>query len=388
MTENEDDNLKLTPEQELVVRDAFQDGATPNLSELTQKVFKNPSIDGRSKEGRAIKEYISEFQIGKVRVNVIKKMEPYALSDEQKEKIKEEYKKDGFTTLIFTRNLLNDQTISALHLEHRAVSEYVKSLHDQDDKKSLRINDSGEFETINYEPSSNFRRSEAPTEQYRPPATMVQVIARINKYLNYGWKEENLKRAQIKCVESLFSYLKIFRFLYQINNYSRQEDRELFEDAFIRYTHDKDDLTQEELDQFITLSNEVVIAADIQRRIEYLRMALDDMASESDGRKISMSLNEAINNAQTEYNQCISRQDKLYKSLTVNRSKRIEEKRNENASILNLVYAWKQEENRERMIALAERQREALKEEVEKLSSVDEFKAIIRGIDPKEIFNT
>jgi oligoribonuclease NrnB/cAMP/cGMP phosphodiesterase (DHH superfamily) len=117
MTENEDDNLKLTPEQELIVRDAFQDGATPNLSELTQKVFKNPSIDGRSKEGRAIKEYISEFQIGKVRVNVIKKMEPYALSGEQKEKIKEEYKKDGFTTLLFTRNLLNDQSIRALHLE-------------------------------------------------------------------------------------------------------------------------------------------------------------------------------------------------------------------------------------------------------------------------------
>lgn len=384
----EEEKIILSKEQEDLIRSAFAGGATPNLSELTQRVFNNPSIDGRSKEGRAIKEYISEFQIGKVKVNIIKKMEPYALSEEQKEKIKEEYKKDGFTTLIFTRNLLNDQTISALHLEHRAVNEYVKYLQNQDDKKSLRISDSGEFETINYEPSSNFRRGDAPTEQYRPPATIVQVIARINKYLNYGWKEENLKRAQIKCVESLFTYLKIFRFLYQINNYSRQEDRELFEDAFIRYTHDKDDLSQEEIDQFITLSNEVVIAADIQRRIEYLRMSLDDMASESDGRKISMSLNEAINNAQTEYNQCISRQDKLYKSLTVNRSKRIEEKRNENASILNLVYAWKQEENRERMIALAERQREALKEEVEKLSSVDEFKAIIRGIDPKEIFNT
>jgi hypothetical protein len=385
---SEEEKIILSKEQEDLIRAAFADGATPNLSELTQKVFNNSLIDGRSKEGRAIKEYISEFQIGKVKVNVIKKMEPYALSEEQKERIRQEYKKDGFTTLIFTRNLLNDQTISALHLEHRAVNEYVKYLQDQDDKKSLRVSGSGEFETINYEPSSNFKRSEVPSEQYRPPATMVQVIARINKYLNYGWKEENLKRAQIKCVESLLSYLKIFRFLYQINNYSRQEDRELFEDAFIRYTHDKDDLTQEEIDQFITLSNEVVIAADIQRRIEYLRMSLDDMASESDGRKISMSLNEAINNAQTEYNQCISRQDKLYKSLTVNRSKRIEEKRNENASILNLVYAWKQEENRERMIALAERQREALKEEVEKLSSVDEFKAIIRGIDPKEIFNT
>jgi hypothetical protein len=381
-------NLKLTPEQELIIREAFQGGAAPNLSELTRKVFLNDSLDGRSKEGRAIKEYISEFQIGSVKVNVIKKMEPFILSEDQKNKIKTEYKKDGFSVLAFTRDLLDNQNISALHLECRTVNDYIKFLENEEDRKSLRLSNSGEFESINYEPSSNFRRGETPTEQYRPPATITQAIARINKYLNYGWKEDTLKRAQLKCVESLFSYLKIFRFLYQINNYSRQEDRELFEDAFIRYTHDKDDLTQEELDQFITLSNEVVIAADIQRRIEYLRMSLDDMASESDGKKISMSLNEAINNAQTEYNQCISRQDKLYKSLTVNRSKRIEEKRNENASILNLVYAWKQEENRERMIALAERQREALKEEVQKLSSVDEFKAIIRGIDPKEIFNT
>jgi hypothetical protein len=385
---NEEDKLiQLTEEQQGLIRKAFENNASPNLSELTRNVFNNNLIDGRSKEGRAIKEYIAQFQIGKVRVNVIQKVDPYILSEEQKDKIKLAFKEDGFTTLIFTRKMFQNETISALHQEHRAVHEYVKFLNDQEDKKNLRISDSGEFESIVYSPS-NMKRPEIASEQYKSPATMIQAIARINKYLNYGWKEETLKRAQIKCVESLFSYLKIFRFLYQINSYSRIEDRELFEDAFIRYTHDKDDLTQEELDQFITLSNEVVIAADIQRRIDYLRHALDDMASESEGKKISMSLNEAINNAQTEYNQCISRQDKLYKSLTVNRSKRIEEKRNENASILNLVYAWKQEENRERMIALAERQREALKEEVEKLSSVDEFKAIIRGIDPKEIFNT
>jgi hypothetical protein len=238
-----------------------------------------------------------------------------------------------------------------------------------------------------YSPSARSEISKN-LDQYKYPSNVAQTIFRINKYLNYGWKEGTIKRSELKSVESLMGYLKVFRLNYQVNSYSRQEDRDLFEDAFIRYTHDKDDLTQEELDQFITLSNEVVIAADIQRRIEYLRMSLDYMASESDGKKISMSLNEAINNAQTEYNQCISRQDKLYKSLTVNRSKRIEEKRNENASILNLVYAWKQEESRERMIALAELQRQSLKEEVEKLSSVDEFKAIIRGIDPKEIFNT
>jgi hypothetical protein len=383
-----EDSISLTADQEKIIRQAFENGATPNLSELTALVFNNASLDGRSKQGRCIKEYISEFKIGKIKVNVIEKVEPCTLTDEQKNQVSLAVKELDFSSLIFTRKLFNDHSISALHREHRAVQGYIKFLDDQDDKKNLRLDESGDFQSIVYNPSSNPKRPQIASDQYRPPATFIQVIARINKYLNYGWREENLKRAQIKSAEALSTYLKIFRFLYQINSYSRQEDRELFEDAFIRYTHDKDDLSQEEIDQFITLSNEVVIAADIQRRIEYLRISLDEMASESDGKKISMSLNEAINNAQTEYNQCISRQDKLYKSLTVNRSKRIEERRNENASILNLVYAWKQEENRERMIALAERQREALKEEVEKLSSVDEFKAIIRGIDPKEIFNT
>jgi hypothetical protein len=40
------------------------------------------------------------------------------------------------------------------------------------------------------------------------------------------------------------------------------------------------------------------------------------------------------------------------------------------------------------MIALAEKQREALQIEVDKMTSMDEFKAIIRGLDPKEILNT
>ena len=378
----------LSESQQALIRDSFLNGATPNLSDLTKLVFDDDSLDGRSKQGRVVKEYIAKFNIGTVKVNVIKKTESINLTEEQKNIIFEEYSKPGFSSLNLARVLFGDDNLSPLHKEHRAVNEYVNFLRNKDFEESLNLNGDGEFKSIIYNPSSNLKRPDVPREQYRPPANIMQTIARVNKYMNLSWREDELKRSQIKCVESLLSYLKVFRFLYQINTYSRSEDRELFEDAFIRYTHDKDDLTQEELDQFITLSNEVVIAADIQRRIEYLRISLDEMASESDGKKISMSLNEAINNAQTEYNQCISRQDKLYKSLTVNRSKRIDEKRNENASILNLVYAWKQEENRQKMIALAERQRESLKEEVDKLSSVDEFKALIRGIDPKEIFNT
>lgn len=397
MSDNYTVEYSLTEEQERLVREAFENGSTPDLSDLTKKVFNDDSLDGRSKQGRSIKSYISKFRIGQVSVKSPKKVKLIDLSEEQKKIASDMASNPDVSILQVARAVFNNESITPFFAEYKSVANFinekigsnriVEGVADELKKESLLDKSEEELLIYAYSPSARSEISKG-LESYRAPSNIAQTIFRINKYLNYGWKEDSIKKSQLKSVEALLGYLKVFRLHYQINSYSRQEDRDLFEDAFIRYTHDKDDLTQEELDQFITLSNEVVIAADIQRRIEYLRMSLDFMASESDGKKISMSLNEAINNAQTEYNQCISRQDKLYKNLTVNRSKRIEEKRNENASILNLVYAWKQEENRARMIALAEKQRESLSQEVEKMSSMDEFKAIIRGLDPKEIINT
>jgi hypothetical protein len=381
-SKDEPEGLSLTEVQKEKIRLAFANGESPNLTNLVKEVFDNQRLDSRSREGRLVKAYIAEFNIGKFKINFRNKTDEIELSEEQKSTITKEIDSSDFSTLSMAKKIFNNESITPLHKEHRVVRDFVINFKNKKDLENLNVQPDGGFV------STSYIASEKKNIPYKHPVNIAQAIARINKYLNYGWKEEDLKKSQIKWVESLMSYLKVFRFQYQINSYSRMEDRELFEDAFIRYTHDKDDLSQEEIDQFITLSNEVVIAADIQRRIDYLRTSLDEMASDSEGKKISMGLNEAINNAQTEYNQCISRQDKLYKSLTINRSKRIDEKRSENASILNLVYAWKQEENRARMIALAERQREALQLEVEKLSSMDEFKAIIRGMDPKEILNT
>ena len=186
-----EDPISLTADQEKIIRQAFENGATPNLSELTALVFNNASLDGRSKQGRCIKEYISEFKIGKIKVNVIEKVEPCALTDEQKSQISLAVKELDFSSLIFTRKLFNDDSISALHREHRAVQGDIKLLDDQDDKKNLRLDESGDFQSIVYNTSSNAKRPQIATDQYLPPATFIQVIARINKYLNYGWREEN-----------------------------------------------------------------------------------------------------------------------------------------------------------------------------------------------------
>ena len=84
----------------------------------------------------------------------------------------------------------------------------------------------------------------------------------------------------------------------------------MFESSFIRYTNDKPDLTQEEVDQYIVLSSEVVIAANIQRRKEHLTAMLDVIVEDSDGRA-SMSLVEVIGKDETEYNQSVKRQQQL-----------------------------------------------------------------------------
>ena len=76
--------------------------------------------------------------------------------------------------------------------------------------------------------------------------------------------------------------------MHQISNYASQDNRELFESSFVRYTNDKPDLTQEEVDQYIVLSAEVVIASNIQVRVERLQELLDQAAEETEGKRMGL----------------------------------------------------------------------------------------------------
>ena len=102
---------------------------------------------------------------------------------------------------------------------------------------------------------------------------------------------------------------------------------------------------------------------------------------------ISMALVEAINTAQTEYNQCVNRQNKLLESLKEKRSDKLKKQLQENASILNLVEMWKEEESRKQLIQLTELRKKTLKSEIEKLSGMDEVKARIMGLTDDEALN-
>ena len=259
-----------------------------------------------------------------------------------------------------------DPDLTNLHQETRAVNEYVKTL------------DLDPYENTNEIPNAAI---------YKPPSTFTATVNRVNKFVNNGIDRNKITSGVKKNIDSLINYLSTFRFSHQINTYSSQTDRDLFESSFIRYSHDKPDLSQEEVDQYIVLCTEVIIAASIQRRTERLQDLLDNTAEDTEGRRIAMSLVEAISSAQTEYNQCINRQNKLLDSLKQKRSDKLKNMINATASVLNLVQLWKEEETRKKLIDLAELRKKAVANEITNLTEMDDIKCRILGLSEGEVLD-
>jgi len=363
------DDLTLTAEQEQNLLNLWNSTPDnpPGLKELTMSIF-GQECDGRSKEGKAIKKALSKHNI-RARPQGEREDKEITLTDEQKLYIANN--SATMNSLEMARIMFANPSLSNLHAETRAVNEYVKSLDTR----------------VIYNQAAEEDVPESAT--YEPPKTMDKVLRRVNKYVNFVLDREKLTPQQKKGLEMLINYLHTFRFLTQMATYESQTHRSLCEDAFIRYTYDKPDLTQEEVDQYIILANEVVQQFKIQRRSENLQRQLENITDDEqrgdETIRISMSLVEAIGKAQNEGNQCITRQQKLLDDLKEKRSTRLSKQVKDTASILNLVQMWKTEEGRQDLLRLAEKEQKAMGVEVDRLSSLPEIKARILGLSKEEI---
>ena len=364
------EGVTFTDEQKNFILDSFKNG-TDEIKKLTglviDKFFPDApenQKDGRSVYGRAVKKILAEEGQSARGTHEYQHVEE-SLSKEDEEFVRNN--RTYMSSVEMARVIENDPSITNLHKKARLVEEYNKSL-----------------DPIEEEVPSDIPRD---LEPYSPPKTQAAAITIINKYVLNGIDKSKILGKQKKDITSLIGYLSTFRFIHQIGSYETQENRDLFESSFVRYTNDKGDLTQEEVDQYIVLSSEVVIASNIQRRITRLSRLLDDTADDTDGRRMSMSLVDAIGNSQTEYNQCIGRQTKLLSDLKEKRSDKLKKKIQDNASILNLVGAWKDEESRKKIIKLAELRREDVEKEIDNLSGMSELKSRILGISKDEALN-
>lgn len=335
----------------------------PFLRDLSKAAF-GREVDGRSQEGKAIKEFLTTQNLAP-KPAAPKPREDFELTDAQKDFISNNA--GTMNSLELAKEIYANPKLSNLHKETRLVNDHLKTL----DKKAIYAD-----------------TEEVPIEAfYRAPRTQDRMLYKINKYVHVGIDKEKMTSRQKKEIQALIGYVNTYRFGHQINTYTTQSDRELFESSFVRYTHDKSDLTQEEVDQYIVLCTEVVISSSIQAAIVRLEDLLNSSTDNPDNVKISMSLVEAISTARTEYNQCVMRQQKLLNDLKEKRSDRLRNSIKENASILNLVIMFKEEESRQKLLKLAELRKQSVKNEIERLTTMDDVKCRILGISPEEVLN-
>lgn len=354
----------LSEEQKAVILDILKQNPDepPFLRDLSKAAF-GKEVDGRSREGKLIKEFLAKLNFNASFQNQTK--DDIILSDAQKEYIVNNV--TMMNSLEMAKELFNDKMLTNLHKETRAVNDYVKTL----DKKIVYGNP-----------------DEVPSDAvYRPPRTFDTALRKINRYIHGGIDKAKITSRQNKEVNALIGYMNTYRFGHQINTYTSNTDRELFESSFIRYTYDKSDLTQEEVDQYIVLSMEVVISSNIQATILSLQELLARAIDNPDGAKISIGLSDSITSARTEYNQCVARQQKLLNDLKQKRSDRLKNQIQENASIINLVLLFKEEESRVKLLKLANLRRQSLENEIERLSTMDEIKCKILGISREEVLD-
>ena len=97
-----------------------------------------------------------------------------------------------------------------------------------------------------------------------------------------------------------------------------------------------------------------------------------------------MSLVEMIGKATTEYNLSVKRQQDLFEDLTEKRSEKLSKQIKDNASVLNLIQAWKQEENRKKWLKYVELEDKAIENEVDKMTSMEEIKGKVLGLTKEE----
>ena len=361
-----EDVIILTEEQQLKLLNEWNNrfDNPPSLVELVKLAFNRDDLDGRSKEGKAVKTFLASRQIKPKKSHEYQAKGLLELSPEHKEYVSNNC--HTMTAVEMAKILFKNEALTNLSQETRSILEYMKNI-----PSNVRFN--------------NLENQNIPTEEYRPPKSEERMIAKINRYILDGIDKNKLTHKHKKEINSLIGYMNTYRFSHQINLYDDEKDRELFESSFVRYTYDKSDLTQEEVDQYIVLSTEVVISSNIQQTIGVLQNQID-IAIQEDG-KIPMAIVEASNTARKEYNDCVNRQQKLNNDLKVKRSERLSKQVKETASIINLVQMWKEEESRAKLIKMAEMRKKTVEKEIDRLSSMDEVKCRILGISKDEILN-
>ena len=347
--------INLTTAQENFIRHNYKEVA--ELSELTRLVFDQDGLDGRSKQGRAVRQFMVDNGL-EYTTKHIDKREDIVLKKEQEEFLVNNLNA-GMTCTQLAQMLFPDKPINHLTKEYQAVHEFMQ-----------------EFEggVPDCETAVNVK--------YFPPKATSKIIKKINDFAAQELDENKLNLQQKRSVEALGKFLTAPRFLAAINNYTDTKDRYLFEAEYVRATWDKPDLTSDEINLYINVCMDYIHLKNIHNNINKLNRMFDEAEDQQD---LTVRLAELLKTKSEEYNQCEKRMESLIQKLQGDRAKRVANRDRDNASLLSLVQLFQAEEERKIMLKIAERQRQAVKEEADELESFPDWKSRVLGISKEDV---
>lgn len=347
--------ILLTQEQKEIVNKLFHEN--PDLTFLTRRAFKNRNLDGRSKEGRAVRSYIAEM--GEKHITKVPTLQ-VVLTNQQREFLMSDSIGPGMLPIEVARIVFKDKNIKVNSKHHLAVNDFLNEFRQDITDESNAL----------------------ASGKWFPPQGLTRAIYKVNKSIHKDFSEDTMPTKYKKYCVRLIDYLHSPRFISVINQYNLQSDRDLFEAEYVRATWDKPDLTVDEINNYITVCSNYVRLKHIQRRIDNLNKLLN---LEHDDAALSIKLNELIKTTSAELNDCEKRIETMTRSLNGSRADRLKNKVDENGSILSLVEAFQSEEERKKLLALVEMENVILEQEVNRLEGMEEFKARIMGIEKEEL---
>lgn len=328
----------------------------PSIKDLIDLLYPHMGLDGRSKHGKQVKEFLATLSITPKTNAYPEKMGDYVLNHAESE-----FARNNFASM---KTMEMAKTLWGTHIKplHREVVALIKFLNE-----------------LNYKPEDE-NGEDLPEGMFIPPKTYTKCLHLVNKYAYNVIDFHNASEKDKRGVETLIRYLHSPRFIHTINAYSNQGYRDLFLSEFVRTTYDKPDLTADELNMYINLCCDYVLGVMIQSELELLSLTMREILEDPESkRNLTDGFSKTISGKTQEYNDCLKRQKDLVKELNGTRSARLKGQANQNHSILSLVEYWREEKKRKKMLHVAAMKKQLVGEEISRLISLDSIKCEIFG---------
>ncbi len=359
---NDNGNIEITPEMQKII---LENWSKKKLDEVVRMCFNDESLDGRSKQGRAVRDWIVKNGL-KVKTSKVEKKGEMELTEAHTDFIMQN--SENMTAMEMARVLFPEKKITPLHGEFIAIQKYLKSIS----------------------PDLVSETEQVAEGEYEAPKSIYRIIPKVNKYVGKLQLEDaklldpkTINDRDIKNLRALIGYMNTHSFLSTINIYEKEYERTLFESRFIRYVYNKPDLLEEEVDQYVAICDKAVALFQLKKQIQVLQKRINMSFDTDDTAKQKLATNDI--NLLESYRERETASEKWIETvldkLVGSRDARLKGRNQENASILNFLEAFQSEKKRKEILELFKRHKMAEAAAVKNLSSMDAVVALVAGYD-------